>query len=169
MKVEPYCSPSWRRNNVFGFKQTTIVRPVLIAGALLLANGLAQAEGKRCVAIHVPQNDPAAFEQAVNIASNLPKQLGVDNVTVEVVAQGPGLKLLTDGSPQAERIQSLMAQSQDTLGGGTTFSACAATIAGITKKTGKAPVLLEGVGVVHPGAVVRVMELQEQGCSYVRI
>lgn len=109
------------------------------------------------------------MKQAVNIASNLPKQLGVDNVTVEVVAQGPGLALLTQGSPETAGIQSLITQSEDTMGGGTTFSACAATIKGIKKKTGKEPVLLEGVGVVHPGAIVRVMELQEQGCAYVRI
>ena len=136
---------------------------------MLAFMGSAQAEGKRCVAVHVPQDDPKALQQAVNIASNLPKQLGVDNVTVEVVAQGPGLSLLTEGSPEAERIESLITQSENTMGGGVTFSACAATMAGIKKKTGKEPVLLQGVGVVHPGAVVRVMELQEQGCSYIRI
>lgn len=136
---------------------------------MIFAISTAQAESKRCVVIHVPQDDPKAFKQAVNVASNLPKQLGVDNVTVELAAQGPGLKLLTEGSPEAERIQSLIAQSEDTMGGGVTFSACAATMAGIKKRTGKEPVLLKGVGVVHPGAVVRVMELQEKGCSYVRI
>ena len=129
----------------------------------------AMADGKRCVAVHVPQDDPKAMKQAINIAANLPRQLGVDNVTVEVVAQGPGLKLLTKGSPEAERISGLIAQSEDTLGGGTKFSACAATIAGIKKRTGSEPELLSGVGVVSPGAVVRVMELQERGCSYVRI
>jgi intracellular sulfur oxidation DsrE/DsrF family protein len=135
----------------------------------VLGIGTAQAEGKRCVVVHVPQDDPAAMKQAVNIAANLPRQLGVDNVTVEVVAQGPGLKLLMPTSPEADRISGLIAQSADTFAGGTTFSACAATIAGIEKRTGKSPELLPGVGVVHPGAVVRVMELQEQGCSYVRI
>ena len=142
----------------------------VLAGILLVFAILpAQAEDKRCVVIHVPQDDPKAFKQAINVASNLPKQLGVDNVTVELAAQGPGLKLLTEGSPEAERIQSIIAQSEDTMGGGVTFSACAATMAGIKKRTGKEPVLLKGVGVVHPGAAVRVMELQEQGCSYIRI
>jgi len=142
----------------------------LLAGILMVfAIFPVQAEGKRCVVVHVPQDNPKATKQAVNIASNLPKQLGVDNVTIEVVAQGPGLSLLTQGSPEATRIQSLMAQGQDTMDGGTTFSACAATMKGIKKRTGKEPVLLEGVGVVHPGAIVRIMELQEQGCSYVRI
>ena len=150
-----------------GFKRPkSIVLGVVLT--LCLA-GLAQAGGKRCVVVHVPQDNPKAFKQAVNIASNLPKQLGVDNVTVELAAQGPGLKLLTEGSPEADRIQSLIAQSEDTMGGGVTFSACAATMAGIKTRKGKEPVLLKGVGVVHPGAAVRVMELQEQGCSYIRI
>ena len=35
------------------------------------------------------------------------------------------------------------------------------------KKTGKEPKLAEGVGVV-PGGVIRIMELQEQGYSYIR-
>ena len=144
-------------------------RTLLAAFLVLWFVGLAQAAGQRCVVVHVPQDDPQAFKQAVNIASNLPKQLGVDNVTVELAAQGPGLKLLTEGSPEADRIQSIIAQSENTMGGGVKFSACAATIAAIKQKTGKEPVLLKGVGVVHPGAAVRVMELQEQGCSYIRI
>ena len=155
---------------MFYFDRVDVSKLSVLVGMLMVfAISAAQAEGKRCVVVHVPQDNPKAFKQAVNVASNLPKQLGVDNVTVELAAQGPGLKLLTEGSPEAERIQSLIAQSEDTMGGGVTFSACAATMAGIKKRTGKEPVLLKGVGVVHPGAAVRVMELQEKGCSYIRI
>ena len=155
---------------MFNFHPMTATKLSVLAGVLTIFFFIpAHADDKRCVVIHVPQDDPKAFKQAINVASNLPKQLGVDNVTVELAAQGPGLKLLTEGSPEAERIQSIIAQSEDTMGGGVTFSACAATMAGIKKRTGKEPVLLKGVGVVHPGAAVRVMELQEQGCSYIRI
>jgi hypothetical protein len=100
----------------FGFKfsKCTFLAAVLLLSFL----GVAQAEGMRCVVIHVPQADPKAFKQAVNIASNLPKQLGVDNVKIELAAQGPGLALLTQGSPEAERIESLIAQSENTMGGG---------------------------------------------------
>jgi hypothetical protein len=118
--------------------------------------------------VHVPQASPAAFKQAVNIMNNIPKQLGPDNVRVELVAQGPGLKLLTKGSPETKRIESVIVQGEETLGGGVQFSACGTTMAGIKKRTGKAPELLKGVKVV-PGGVVRVMELEEQGCSYIRI
>lgn len=153
----------------------TDFRPSLFKSALMAAvmafcfTSFAQAEGMRCLIVHVPQGDPDSFKQAINIASNIPKQLGIDNVTVELIAQGPGLSLLTEGSPETDRIQSLIAQSENTMGGRTTFSACAATIAGIKKRTGKEPTLLNGVGVVRPGGVARVMELHEQGCSYIRI
>lgn len=66
----------------------------------------------------------------------------------------------TGESPYAERVKSLAMY-------GATFSACENTMKGIAKKTGKEPVLLEGVKRV-PAGIVRVMELQEQGCSYAR-
>lgn len=129
----------------------------------------AQAEESQCLMVHVPQEDAKAFKQAINIANNIPKQLGADAVRIEIIAQGPGLKLFTKGSPETDRIKSLAVLGDQTFGGGTKFSACAATIEGIKKKTGKEPELIEGVGVVHPGAVARILELQKEGCAYIRI
>jgi intracellular sulfur oxidation DsrE/DsrF family protein len=37
----------------------------------------------------------------------------------------------------------------------------------VAKKTGKMPVLLEGVNEV-PGGVIRILELQQQGYAYIR-
>ena len=133
--------------------------------ALSLSLGAAQADGMksddaRKLVVHVPQDDPKSWTQAINIANNLPKALGIDNVIIEIVAQGPGLKLLTDKSPEATRIKSLAMQD-------ITFSACGNTMNAMAKKTGKMPVLLEGVQRV-PAGIVRVMELQEEGYSYVR-
>ena len=128
-----------------------------------------QADEAQCLMIHVPQDDPKSFKQAINIANNIPKQLGADAVRVEVIAQGSGLKLFTKGSPETERIKSLAVMSEETMGGGTKFSACAATMAGIKKRTGKEPELIEGVGVTHPGAVARILELDKKGCTYIRI
>lgn len=137
---------------------------------LILGSGVtAQAGEAQCLVVHVPQASPAAFKQALNIANNVPKQLGVDAIRIEVVAQGPGLKLFTKGSPEAKRIKSLAGSTEMSIGGGVKFSACAATIKGIKRKTGKEPQILEGVGVVHPGAIARILELHKQGCAYVRI
>lgn len=130
----------------------------------------AQAEDGKCLIVHVPQESPAAFKQALNIANNLPKQLGADAARVYVLAQGPGLKLLTKGSPEAARIKSLAASAEQTIGGGTEFLACAATMAGIKNRTGKEPELTEGAEVTSPGAVAKVIELHyTKGCAYVRI
>ena len=146
------------------------IKQIAMAAMMLgTAFSNAWADSGRCLIVHVPQEDPKAFKQAINIANNIPKQMGADSVKVEIVAQGPGLKLLTKGRPESERIKSLAMLSENTLGGGTQFSACAATMAGIKKRTGKEPLLLEGVNKVEPGAVARIMELQEKGCSYIRI
>ena len=137
---------------------------------LILGSGVtAQAGDAQCLVVHVPQDNPKAFKQALNIAYGVPKQLGIDAIRIEIVAQGPGLKLFTKGSPEAKRIKSLAGVAEQTMGGGVKFSACAATIKGIKRKTGKEPQILEGVGVVHPGAIARILELHKQGCAYVRI
>ncbi len=95
------------------------------------------------------------------MASNLGPMVGVDNVVIELVAQGPGLKLLSKGSPQATRIASLVPYDN------MKFSACGATIKAIKKKTGKDVQLLPDVKVVQ-GGVLRVMELQRDGYAYIR-
>ncbi len=136
----------------------------LLASCLVILPMLfAQAadEPKYRLVIHVTQEDPKVFKQAINIANNVPKQVGVDNIQIEIVAQGPGLKLLSEGSPQTKRIASLVPY------GNVRYSACSATIAGIKRKTGKEPVLLPDVERVE-GGVLRVMELQNAGYAYIR-
>ena len=146
-----------------------LLTKVILVVAFLAAGAAGTAQAEQCLMIHVPQEDAIAFKQAINIANNIPKQLGADAVRVEVIAQGPGLKLFTKGSPETDRIKSLAAMGDQTMGGGTKFSACAATMKGIKKKTGKEPVLIDGVGVTHPGAVARILELHKEGCAYIRI
>ncbi|WP_407495404.1 DsrE family protein [Pseudooceanicola sp. MF1-13] len=140
----------------------------LLATAVL-AIGLAtsaMAEGMvHKVAVHVDQNDPQVLNMALNNVANLKAYYeGIgDSVEVEVVAYGPGLHMFIEGkSPVADRIVDMAMASDDVK-----FSACGNTIAGMTKKTGQAPVLLEEASVV-PSGVARLVELQEQGYSYVR-
>ena len=112
------------------------------------------------IVIQVSTNDPVVQTIALNNAVNLQKHYGIDNVAVEIVAYGPGLGLLTKKSKQADRVESLAMQD-------ITFSACGNTMKKVAKKSGKMPVLLEGVQEVTAG-VARIMELQEQGYAYVR-
>jgi len=138
---------------------------MLLASTLILAlSSLAFAEeipkAKHNLVFQVSTDDPVAQTITLNNAINVQKAMGMDNINIEVVAYGPGLGLVTPKSKQAVRVKSLAAQ-------GIVFSACGTTIKGIEKKTGKKVKLTEGVRVV-PGGVVRIMELQEAGWTYVR-
>lgn len=115
---------------------------------------------KHKMVIQVSTDDPRTQKIALNNAVNLQKLYGMDNVSIEIVAYGPGLGLLTKKSKQAKRVESLALQD-------ITFSACGNTIKKVTKKKGKKPKLLAGVGTVKAG-VARIMELQEKGYSYLR-
>lgn len=138
---------------------------ILILGSVLaLSMQSAQAadslEPRHKVVIQVSTADPQVQNLAINNAVNLQKLYGMDNVKVEIVAYGPGLSILTTSSKQKERVKSLATQD-------ITFSACANTMKAVKKKTGKDPVLIQGVTIV-PSGVARIVELQEQGYSYVR-
>jgi len=110
--------------------------------------------------IQVSTNDAQTQKIALNNAVNAQKDIGMDNISIEIVAYGPGLSIMTAKSPEAKRVSSLAQQ-------GITFSACNNTMKKMAKKSGKMPVLAEGVGIV-PAGVIRIMELQEQGYAYVR-
>lgn len=118
------------------------------------------SDAKHKLVIQVSTDDERTQTIALNNAVNVQKDVGMDNVDIEIVAYGPGLGLLTKKSKNADRVKSLAMQN-------ITFSACGNTMKKVEKKTGKAPALTDGVKVVQAG-VIRIMELQEQGYSYVR-
>ena len=115
---------------------------------------------KNRVVIQVSDDSPKVHKLALNNAENLQQVLGANNVEVEVVAYGPGLSIMTDKNPDSMRVTQLSMM-------GVTFSACGVTMKKMTKATGKEPRLIDGVRVV-PGGVVRIMELQQQGWTYIR-
>ena len=127
---------------------------------LLIGNIQAANDKLHKLVIQVSTDDPRTQKIALNNAVNLQKLYGMDNVVIEIVAYGPGLGLMTSNSKQASRVESLAMQD-------ITFSACQNTMNKMAKKTGKKPVLLEGVRVV-PAGVARLMEAQEQGYAYIR-
>jgi intracellular sulfur oxidation DsrE/DsrF family protein len=117
------------------------------------------------LAVQVDVNDPAMMVLALNNVSNATqhyREIG-QNVEIEVVAFGPGLHMLRDDtSPVKERIKS-MTQTMPQV----TFSACGNTLDNMTKAEAKDIPLIAQARVVKAG-VVRLMELQEQGWSYMR-
>ena len=137
---------------------TLLISFMMLAGLANIA--VAADDAKHKLVIQVSTDDARTQKIALNNAVNLQKLHGMDNVTIEVVAYGPGLGLLTTKSKEAGRVKSLAMQN-------ITFSACGNTMAKIEKKTGKKPQLTEGVGTVTAG-VARIMELQEGGYAYLR-
>ena len=117
------------------------------------------------VAIHVDENDKDRMNMALTNAENVDKyyQSKGDKVEIEIVAYGPGLNMLReDTSPVKTRIAA-MALRMDNI----SFAACGNTKAKMAKKAGKEIKLISEAKNV-PSGVVRLMELQEQGWSYIR-
>jgi intracellular sulfur oxidation DsrE/DsrF family protein len=135
------------------------IASLVILGMLAIATA-AQAQDDKVhkIVIQVSHPDPAEHAIALNMASNLQKLYGMDNIKVEIVAFGQGLEILTPKSAEAARVKSMVLQD-------VRFSACANTMDKIERKTGKRPELTEGVEIV-PAGVGRIMELQEQGYAY---
>jgi uncharacterized protein len=115
--------------------------------------------------IQVDVNDPAVMNLALNNVSNVAQhysEIG-QKVEIEVVAFGPGLHMLRDDtSPVKARIKS-MSETMPQLA----FSACGNTRENMTRTEAKEIPLVSQAKVVKAG-VVRLMELQERGWSYLR-
>jgi intracellular sulfur oxidation DsrE/DsrF family protein len=137
---------------------------LLLAGAV--APGLA-ADKQHRVAIQVDQNDPAIMNLALNNAVNILEQYKAKNedVQIEIVTYGPGLHMLrADTSPVQDRIKQIADASFPSA---IKFSACGNTKEGMEKREGKAISIVSQAEVVPSGAV-RLMELQEDGWSYLK-
>jgi uncharacterized protein len=117
--------------------------------------------------IQVDQNDPAVMNLALNNATNVIEYYRAkgQDLNVDVVTYGPGLHMLrADTSPVKDRIKSLKDAAFPSK---IQFSACGNTKEGMEKKEGQ-PITVLSEAVVVPSGVVRLMELQEKGWSYVR-
>lgn len=139
---------------------TNLIPGLTLLLLLLGAQPLNAADAVHKLVIQVSTDDVRTQNIAMNNAVNLQKALGQDNIIIEIVAYGPGLTMLTPKSPASKRVPSLAMQD-------ITFSACGNTKAKVEEKTGKPVMLVEGVTIV-PAGVLRIMELQEQGYSYIR-
>lgn len=123
------------------------------------------------VAIHVDENDAQKMNLVLNNAVNVSQHYASagEEVEIEVVAYGPGLHMLrTDTSPEA--VQSRLKSFAKTMPN-VSFAACENTRINMARAEGKQskddiPLLPTAKSV--PSGVVRLIELQEAGWSYVR-
>lgn len=119
------------------------------------------------VSIQVDQNDPALMNLVLNNVSNIVSDYKEkhEDVQVEVVAYGPGLHMLrADTSPVKDRIKQI---AEISFPSQVKFSACNNTKHGMEKAEGHEIGIITQAHLVPSGAT-RLIELQEQGWSYLR-
>ena len=115
--------------------------------------------------LQVNTNDPATMNLALNNATNVAQYYKDrdEKVAIEVITFGPGLHMLrADTSPVKARIEALALSSPEI-----SFNACGNTRENMSKAESKEIPLIPDAKVVKSG-VVRVMELQEQGWTYIK-
>ncbi len=138
-----------------------------IGGLPALVSGSAQAAGAKQhrVVFHVDSSNPKIQNMVLNNVQNVNKYYKSkgEKIQIEVVAYGPGLHMLrSDTSKVKARIQSISLELDNV-----SFAACGNTVRLMSKKAGKKiPLMAEAKNV--PSGVVRLIELQEKGWSYVR-
>ena len=115
--------------------------------------------------LQVNTNDPAAMNLTLNNASNVTqhyKEIG-EKVKIEVITFGPGLHMLRDDtSPVKARIEQMALSTPEV-----SFKACGNTQEKMHQAEDKDIPIVAQAQVVKSG-VVRVMELQETGWTYVK-
>lgn len=144
-----------------------IVNALLVALALAAAFPVAAADPakpasaaaaqKTRVVIQVSDPDPRLWAQAINYTENLRQLLGKDNVETEIVALGLGIGILKLDSPHATRVA-------DSLKLGVKITACESTMK--RQKLSKDD-MLPDIGYA-PGGILRIIERQKEGWTYVK-
>jgi len=133
--------------------------------ALALAAQAPPEKKEHRLILQVNSNDQAAMNLALNNAANVTqyyKETG-ENVKIEVVAFGPGLHMLRDDtSPVKARIETMALSMPEV-----SFKACGNTQENMHKAENKDIPIIPQAQVVKSG-VIHIMQLEEQGWSYVK-
>ena len=126
---------------------------------------LAVAKKPHRLVLQLNTNEPAIMNLALNNATNVAqyyKNRG-EKVSIEIVTFGPGLHMLRDDtSPVKARIETMALSTPEIA-----FKACGNTQENMKKVENKDIPIIPQAQIVESG-VVRVMELQEQGWTYVK-
>jgi uncharacterized protein len=113
----------------------------------------------------VSENGPEIMNLALNNAeclTNLYEQAG-ETVQIEIVAYGPELSMVrSDTSPVRDCFAALVSRLQPF-----TFSGCSNTLSTQSRQEGREISLLPEVHLV-PAGIARIVQLQEQGWTYIR-
>ncbi len=112
------------------------------------------------VVLQISDADPSKQTLVLNVASNLLKHYGPDQVDVEIVAFGPGLRLMFAENANKDRISGLSSE-------GVRFAGCMNTLSKFTRQLGHEPALNPVTTRVSAG-VVRILELVADGYTLIK-
>ena len=133
---------------------------LLVALLAIAAPQLVAAQEEKPFAEHkfvlqISDMDPSKQTLVLNVAGNILKAYGADQADVEIVAFGPGLRLLFEDNSNAGRIDGLVAS-------GVRFFACQNTITNMSNILGT-PLKVNAHASSGKGGIVRIKELVDQG------
>lgn len=142
------------------------VRKFIALGSCLLAMSmlampqtlLAQEEkpfAEHKFVLQISDMDPSKQTLVLNVAGNILRAYGQDQADVEIVAFGPGLRLLFEDNANSGRIDGLVES-------GVRFFACQNTINNMSNTLGH-PVKINRHASSGKGGIVRIKELVDQG------
>ena len=109
------------------------------------------------VVVQVSDADPARWNLVLNNVKNLQDDLGANNVTIEIVAYGPGIGMLKLDSPANSRIT-------DAAKAGVLIQACENTMR--NQKLVRADMHPNATYV--PAGVTQIIKRQQEGWAYLR-
>ena len=110
--------------------------------------------------LQISDMDPSKQTLVLNVAGNILKAYGQDQADVEIVAFGPGLRLLFEDNSNSGRIDGLVDS-------GVRFFACVNTINNMSKIIGE-PIKVNKHASSGKGGIVRIKELVDQGYTLVK-
>jgi uncharacterized protein len=140
-------------------------RSLVLAMICVLPAPAFAVEKTHRLALQVSDNDADKMNAVLNVAVNVSQHYSAkgEEVSIQIVAFNAGLHMLRDDtSPVKERLQSFAKSMPDV-----SFKACGNTLQAMTKREGKALVIVSQAEIV-PAGVVTLMELAEQGWTIVR-
>lgn len=140
-------------------KPTAFFATLLLAAAMLspVAAHAQKAGQKYRVVFHVTENNPEKWNIVLNNAGNIQKDLGKDNVQIEIVTHGPGINMLKAESAVAPRLAQALDNS-------VVLDVCENTMrnAKLTKAD-----MYGGVSFV-PSGVTHIVQREREGWYYLR-
>ena len=135
-----------------------LITLLLIQGPLLAQEEKPFAEQK--FVLQISDMDPSKQTLVLNVAGNILKAYGQDQADVEIVAFGPGLRLLFQDNSNTGRIDGLVSS-------GVRFFACENTINTLSNTLGE-PIKINSHASSGKGGIVRIKELTDQGYLLVK-